>query len=116
MGLVSAEEFKRRRDIIEKGISPNNTMLVQSSLRKRKPELSTQSLLRTKNIGQLSFADEEGEEMPILPKKKKPVAVEPVKVVVEEEPKQQKPKINLLEEDEETRRMKQEAIQVIFAY
>lgn len=76
--------------------------------------LSTQSLLKTKNIGQLSFADEEGEEIQILPKKKKQVPKEEKKEKVEEVvvPKQPKPKINLLEEDEETKRQKQEAIEV----
>ena len=119
MGLVSAEEFKRRRDIIEKGITSNVSMIDQSNLKKRKPleGISTQSLLRSKNIGQLSFAEEEGEEIPILPKKKKPgPPKEPTTEVIEEAPKQPKPKINLLEEDEETKRLKQEAIEVNATY
>jgi hypothetical protein len=112
---VSAEEFKRRRDIIEKGIANKAGQQDQSNLRKRKPQeaASTQSLLKTKNIGQLSFADEEGEDTQIIPKKKKQAA--PVAQKIEPVPEIEAPKakLNMLEDDEETKRLKQEAIEVV---
>lgn len=111
---MSAEEFKRRRDIIEKGIANKAGQQDQSNLRKRKPQeaASAQSLLKTKNIGQLSFADEEGEDTQIIPKKKKQAA--PVAQKIEPVPEIETPKakLNMLEDDEETKRLKQEAIEV----
>lgn len=110
---MSAEEFKRRRDIIEKGIASNVGQLDQSNLRKRKPQdaANAESLRKTKNIGQLSFAEEE-EETPIIPKKKKIPAQVAKKKEPEPEALVQKPNLNLLEDDEETKRLKQEAIEV----
>lgn len=110
---MSAEEFKRRRDIIEKGVASNVSQLEQSNLRKRRPQevAAKQELMKTKNIGQLSFADEEGEEITSIPKKKRP-PVEVVKKVEEPEIEAPKAKINLLEDDDETKRLKQEAIEV----
>jgi hypothetical protein len=116
VGLVSAEEFKRRRDIIEKGLAPNAGQLDNNHLKKRKPtEANLQTLIKTKNVGQLSFADEAEEvEIALLPKKEKKkeeskAEPAPSQIVV---PKVPKPRVNLLEEDEETKRQKQEALEV----
>jgi hypothetical protein len=115
VGLVSAEEFKRRRDIIEKGIANNTNTQEQSNLRKRKPQevASTQSLLKSKNIGQLSFADDEGEEATTIPKKKR----QPAPVIEKKEPilevEVPQAKLNMQEDDDETKRLKNEAIEVV---
>lgn len=113
---MSAEEFKRRRDIIEKGLDPNAGLLEQNMLKKRKPtDTNLQTLIKKKNVGQMSFADEE--DMIVLPKKEKkpeePKKVEepPVEAPIAKAPKQ---KVNLLEEDEETKRQKQEALEVLY--
>jgi len=56
---VSAEEFKRRRDIIEKGKAAN-LKLDQNQLKKRATTSTEQinQLKKAKNVGQLSFAEE----------------------------------------------------------
>lgn len=55
---MSAEEFKRRRDIIEKGISANTKN--ESQLKKRAKNSIEQinMLKKRKNVGQFSFEDE----------------------------------------------------------
>ena len=110
---MSAEEFKRRRDIIEKGLVSNNGQLGHNLLKKRKPtEASLQTLIKTKNAGQLSFADDEDAEEVVVPRKeKKPEVVKKAPVLVEE-PIEPKTRVNLLEEDDETKRQKQEALEV----
>lgn len=119
MGLVSAEEFKRRRDVIEKGLVTNPGQLEHNHLRKRKPtEATLKTLIKTKNLGQLSFADEvDQDEQIYLPKKEKKVEVVkelkkeiPIDIVASDLPKA---RINLLEEDDETKRQKQEALEVV---
>lgn len=73
-----------------------------------------QTLIKTKNVGQFSFGDDgEGEMMPFQKKEKKvePPKKEKIPSPVQEE-KPPKPKVNLLEEDEETKRQKQEALEV----
>lgn len=89
-------------------------------MKKRKPtEANLQTLSKTKNVGQLSFADDvEDGEFPPRPKKEKKPVEEEKKVQVTEvlSPKLPKPKVNLLEEDEETKRQKQEALEVDLDY
>lgn len=65
-------------------------------------------------MGQLSFADEAEEELHILPniEKKKEEVKKEVPVPQISAPKPPKPKMNLLEEDEETKKQKQEALEV----
>ena len=124
VGLVSAEEFKRRRDIIEKGIGQNIKMS-DTNLRKRlttsKDEIS--QLKKAKNVGQLSFQDEinEGETSDISRQREvmKKAGAPKFGLVNEAEElfKQvakvpEKQKTNIMEEDEETIRMRQEAIEV----
>ena len=60
MGLVSAEEFKRRRDIVEKGLG-GNPAKENTFLRKRDPsQLEGDQPKKVKKLGthQLSFGEE----------------------------------------------------------
>lgn len=97
---------------------PSGGLGDNSQLKKRKPtETSLQTLIKTKNVGQLSFADEAEEELAVLPRKeKKPEEAKKSPAQPDAAPKQPKPKVNLLEEDEETKRQKQEALEVGSVY
>lgn len=125
VGLVSAEEFKRRRDIIEKGIG-QNLKLSDTNLRKRlttsKDEIS--QLKKMKNVGQLSFQDEinDGEVSDIKKQResmKKAGAPkfgllnEADELFKQDTKAPEKEKTNIMEEDEDTIRMRQEAIEVV---
>ena len=72
-------------------------------------------MIKTKNVGQLSFADDADEDLAFLPKieKKKEEVKKEVPPPQISAPKPIKPKVNLLEEDEETKKQKQEALEVI---
>ena len=55
---MSAEEFKRRRDIVEKGLVETNKR-ENTFLKKRKTNVEQiTQLKKVKNIGQLSFMEE----------------------------------------------------------
>lgn len=95
----------------------NSGQLGHNLLKKRKPtEANLQTLSKTKNVGQFSFADDmDTDEIIVRPKKEKKTEEEKKEPVLVEEPIAPKAKVNLLEEDEETKRQKQEALEVSLA-
>ena len=64
MGLVTAAEFKRRRDRIEKGIEEDEEMMLKkrrlNEIRAKK--LDKRGKLKKKKMAKLSFIDDEDED------------------------------------------------------
>ena len=101
VGLVTAEEFKRRRDIIENGIDSSvqlkkrapKTKLTDEEKKAQRKKLKK----KKKKMGKLSFMGDEDEEMTMALKKKKKKKIEAPNVIKYDPEKKHREEIEKLE-------------------